>query len=48
MNGITKEGRDTKFVGVHQICQRWSDDVENIKDDEDEAQRCLGPEDVYI
>src|ERR1700731_5035109 len=35
----------SESVGVH---QRWSDDVENVEDDEDEAQRCLGPEDVYI
>jgi hypothetical protein len=34
-----------EFIGVH---QRWSDDMENIKDNEDEAQRHWGPEDIYI
>ena len=35
----------SESVRVH---RRWSDDVENVEDDEDEAQRCLGPEDIYI
>ena len=30
------------------VARRRSDDVENVEDDEDKAQRCLGPEDVNI
>ena len=46
--GLQRKGEilsSLESVGVH---QRWLDDMENVEDNEDEAQRCLGPEDVYI
>src|ERR1700731_3842168 len=35
----------SESIRVH---RRRSDDMENVEDNEDEAQRCLGPEDINI
>src|SRR3984893_6836726 len=44
--GLQRKGKILSLSESIGVCQMWLDDVENIEDNEDKAQRCLGPEDI--
>src|ERR1700731_3059848 len=46
--GLQRKGEILSSLESIRVCWRWSDDMENVEDNEDEAQRCFWGQKMFI